>query len=166
MKLKKNWNKVRWFVTFCEKTLNAGSIWEIQSHSNTSGMKTITLWSLLRSRQHLISKRKMFIKTLPADFWIWSSSSLHWSLWEETGEEKKSHLNWTGWYTLAGNDHGKKASEDMNKASSEGIVAHPRGSGALGCLGQTAARRSLSGSRILRASGEPGCKSVGMRDEA
>lgn len=40
--------------------------------------------------------------------------------------------------------------------------AHPRGSGALGCLGQTAARRSLSGSRILRASEVPGCKSVGI----
>lgn len=55
---------------FCEKTLNAESTWEIQSHSNISVTKTRTLWSLLRSRQHLISKKKMSIMTLPADSWI------------------------------------------------------------------------------------------------
>lgn len=34
------------------------------------------------------------------------------------------------------------------------------GFGVLGYLGQTAARRSLSGNRSHRASGAPGCRSV------
>lgn len=45
------------------------------------------------------------------------------------------------------------------------MKAHPRGSDVLWCLGQTAARRSLSGNRILRASEVPGCKSVEYEED-
>ena len=44
-------------------------------------------------------------------------------------------------------------------------VAHPPGSDALGCRGQTAARRSPSGSRSRRASAALGCRSEGREEQ-
>lgn len=49
---------------------------------------------------------------------------------------------------------------DTQDIESKVIKAHPLGSDALWCPGQTAALRSLWGNRTHRASEEPGCKSV------
>lgn len=96
--LKKKPTTMFFLISF--KIYNAESISEIQSHSNIPVMKTITIWSLLKSLQHPVKNIDHDSDSRLRDIIILITSL------EPLGETKefKGHTNWVCCWTYSGKD--------------------------------------------------------------
>lgn len=92
------WKKKNFLISF--KVYNAKSISEIQSHSNIPVMKTITIWSLLKSLQHPVKNIDHDSDSRLRDIIILITSL------EPLGETKefKGHTNWVCCWIYSGKD--------------------------------------------------------------